>query len=217
MPNMPSLAPELGSGDGPSHSQQRFEGSNKRMVEETRSNPAGYTHIYARLHWAIAICVISLFAMQYIRSLFGADAHAFVREIHKSVGILLIGLIAWRLLLRLRSMPPRFVDSSTARSAVAAWVHKGLWIFMIATPLLGVAFLLARGRGINFFGLFPIGPLTTGSAQLGTVAYVLHMVAAFCLIALLLLHIVGALVHRFVLRDGLMSRMSIGRKHRTTQ
>jgi cytochrome b561 len=184
------------------------------MVENNQSTPENYSTTYAKLHWAIAACVISLFSMQYIRRLFGEDAHVFVRETHKSIGIVLIALVAWRLFLRLRTaMPPRFADSSAARTTIAAWVHKGLWVLMIAVPLLGVSFLLARGRGINFFGLFPIGPLTTGSAELGGLMLLIHRYAAFCLIALVVLHIVGALFHRFVLHDELISRMSSGRKH----
>ena len=181
-------------------------------VEGRLTNPAGYSPTYARLHWAIAACVVSLFSMQYIRRFWGEEAHVFVREMHKSIGLVLIALIVWRLLLRLRTpMPPRFMDASAKRMALAAWAHKQLWIFMVATPLLGIAFLLMRGRGIHFFGLIRIGPLTTGSQQLGTIAYVLHMGAAFCLIGLVALHAGGALYHRFVLRDGLMSRMRIGR------
>jgi cytochrome b561 len=183
--------------------------------EDPRSNAEGYTPIYAALHWTIALCVVSLFAMQYVRDFFGDDAHAFVREMHKSIGLVLIVLIAWRLILRLRSAAPRpFPDSSARRAAIAAWVHKGLWLLMVTVPLLGVAFLLARGRGVNFFGLLAIGPLTTETPPWGDLTLVFHRRAAFILIALVIVHAGAALFHRFALRDGVMSRMSVRRKER---
>ncbi len=167
-----------------------------------------YSRSYRFLHWTIAVLVLSEFSMQYIRRLFGEDVHAFVREMHKSIGIVLIVLIATRIGLRLATpVPAKFPDISRVREVIATWVHRGLWLFMILVPLLGINFLLARGRGVNFFGLVSVPPATAGSPYWGDIALTTHRYAAFGLIALVCLHAAGALFHRLVLKDKLLSRM----------
>ena len=172
--------------------------------------PTRYPAAYALLHWIIAALIIVLFSMQYIRRLFGEDVHAVVRELHKSIGLVLIVLIILRLAFRFAyAMPPRFPNSSRLRTIGAHLVHLALWGFMVIVPVLGVAFLLARGRGVNFFSAVQIGPLTTGSAEWGEVTLGLHRYGAFALIAVVILHGVAALFHRIVLRDDLLARMRL--------
>lgn len=176
------------------------------------SSPTRYPPAYTRLHWLIAALIISLFSMQYIRRPFGEEAHAIVREMHKSLGLVLIGLIVLRLAMRMfHPMPARFPDLSRLRMIGAHLVHVALWGMMLIVPAMGVAFLLARGRGVEFFELVQIPPLTTGSIYWGDVTITLHRYAAFVLIGLVTLHAAAALFHRFVLKDTLMSRMTLRR------
>jgi cytochrome b561 len=181
----------------------------KRTPGQTAFAPPRYPTAYAVLHWIIAALIISLFSMQYIRLFRGEEVHGLVRELHKSIGLVLIALILLRLVLRVSSaMPPRFPDASRLRAIGAHLVHIALWGLMMAVPAMGVAFLLARGRGVDFFGVVQISPLTAGSAYWGGITIDLHRYGAFILIGLVILHTATAAFHRFVLNDNLISRMS---------
>ncbi|WP_439632106.1 cytochrome b [Shinella sp.] len=171
---------------------------------------ARYPRAYAILHWLIAALIFVLFAMQYVRRLFGEDAHAIVREWHKSLGLVLVALIVVRLVVRLvETMPPRFPDPSRLRTFGAHLVHAILWGLMIVVPFLGVAFLIARGRGVNFFTTMQIGPFTSGSAYWGDITINLHRYSAYALIAVIVLHAAAAFYHRIILKDDLLSRMAV--------
>ena len=176
----------------------------------TEKEPRGtYTLAYSLLHWTIALCIILLFSMQYIRKPFDEDVRNIVREFHKSIGLVTIVLIALRLWLRLTTQQAsKFDDTAKARTLVAKAVHQGLWMLMIFVPLTGLGFLLMRGRGVDFFLLAALGPFTSGSQFWGSLTLILHRYAAFVLIGLVVLHCAGALFHHFVLRDGLMTRMA---------
>ncbi|HEY0121182.1 MAG TPA: cytochrome b/b6 domain-containing protein [Rhizobium sp.] len=175
--------------------------------------PIHYPRFYACLHWLIAALIIVLFAMQYVRRLYGEDVHAIVREWHKSLGLLLIALIIARLVIRLvGTMPSRFPDPSRLRTFGAHLVHILLWVLMAIVPVLGVAFLFARGRGVNFFTALQIGPFTSGSAYWGDIAITLHRYGAYALMAFVALHVVAALYHRIILKDDLLRRMTLSRR-----
>lgn len=179
------------------------------MPEQKPAAPTRYPTAYALLHWTIAALIIILFSMQYARRLFGEEAHAVVREMHKSIGIVLITLIVLRLVFRLLwNMPQRFPDPSRLREVGAHLVHLGLWALMALVPAMGIVFLLARGRGVNFFALIQIPPITEGSAYWGEIAIILHRYGAFALMGLVALHAAAALFHRMILKDNLMSRMT---------
>ncbi|KAB0676440.1 cytochrome b/b6 domain-containing protein [Aureimonas leprariae] len=108
-----------------------------------------YPYAYRVLHAAIALIVLTLFAMQYVRKPFGDEVNDTVRELHKSLGLVLLVLIVLRIVLRSRMAGPRpFPDPSRFREVTAKLVHKTLWVLMI---------LVVDRRGV----LMPIGALNS--------------------------------------------------------
>ncbi|MEK0246830.1 cytochrome b/b6 domain-containing protein [Raoultella sp. BAC10a-01-01] len=177
------------------------------------NNSQRYPWFYALLHSLIAVLIMTLFLMQYVRRLFGDDMHAIVREWHKTIGLILLILVIIRLAIRLRTaLPAAFDDGAYFRIFFASAVHFFLWALMIVVPMTGVFFLLARGRGVSLFNVWTISPLTEGSAVQGELVLELHRFAAWGLVILALVHILAAIYHHFILHDTLLSRMSIFRK-----
>ena len=91
----------------------------------------------------------------------------------------------WRLSIRARRGAPAMVGDSAAQRALAKVAHVGLYALMILMPLSG---------SMAWFGGVDL-------AAQG------HNVLKIVLLALVALHVLGALYHQFVLKDGLINRM----------
>jgi hypothetical protein len=83
-------------------------------------------------------------------------------------------------------------------------------VLMIATPLSGIASALLQAQDISLFGLvtWP-APASQEIPWLAIPARRLHVLSAHALFMVALLHTVAALFHHFILRDRLLSRMSL--------
>ena len=78
--------------------------------------------------------------------------------------------------------------------------------FLIAMPLTGYLGSSFNKFGTRFWGI-PLPMWGWDDAGLRSLFFGIHEVSAWVLIALILLHVAGALKHQLVDRDGLMSRM----------
>lgn len=91
--------------------------------------------------------------------------------------------------------------------------HVAFYVVLLAIPLLGWAAASTgrRGTGVLFGGIqwfdLPIGKSRTLHELFGEV----HELAVYLTIALIALHVGGALKHHFIDRDGEMRRMLPGR------
>jgi cytochrome b561 len=112
--------------------------------------------------------------------------------------------IGWRLA---HKPPPLPRTTSHLVEIASKLVHVLLYVLMIAIPLIGIPTLLYRGRGINF-GVFQLLPVVPRTPEIFHPLTDLHEVTAYALILLGLGHISAALYHQFVLRDGLVNRMT---------
>jgi cytochrome b561 len=82
------------------------------------------------------------------------------------------------------------------------------YVLLLALPLAGYIANSLTGRTIDFFGLFTIPALPTGeNKELGGAIFDLHATTGKVLLALIALHVLGALKHTFVDRDGGIFRM----------
>jgi cytochrome b561 len=79
---------------------------------------------------------------------------------------------------------------------------------MIVVPLIGIPTLLYRGRGIDF-GILQLAPLVPRTPEIYRPLTDVHELAAYALVLLAAGHILAALYHQYVLRDGLVGRMNI--------
>lgn len=168
-----------------------------------------YSTVSLTLHWLIAALVLTqvlLIAAHEVTE--GPLSREFV-QIHKSVGLsilmLTLGRLGWRIAnpaIPLPAAMPRW------QKLLARTTHVLFYVFLIAMPLVGWAASSAGGREIHWFGLFewPLLPIGGGREMAGKLMD-LHEIAAKALIALIVLHIVGALKHQFIDRDNVLHRM----------
>ena len=83
-----------------------------------------------------------------------------------------------------------------------------MYVAMVATPVLGVLMHWWKGRAIAFFGLFSLPSPFAPATALAKLLEEAHEVSAHVLMALVALHAAAALFHHYVLKDGVLGRMS---------
>ena len=132
-------------------------------------------------------------------------------EVHQTIGVLMLLLVAARLYWRLTHKPPALpTDLPRGQRFASAIVHGTLYLFLLGMPLSGYIGLAARGREIPVFGLFNLPHLVPRSFERSANAQSLHYYAQFAMYGLVVLHILAALYHHFIMKDGILRRMLPG-------
>jgi cytochrome b561 len=171
-----------------------------------------YHPLLVLIHWFVAFALGNLLLrgaliMRYIpnndpEKIDGLRAHM-------SAGTLVLVLMLIRLVVRRRSQhPPRATARNHHLDRFAQISHRLLYVLVIAQALSGLymavqtglpdVLILGRGTLPEDFWVFPIRSV--------------HYVLSRLLMATIALHITGALYHTFILKDGLLRRMSFGRR-----
>ncbi|AKS42861.1 cytochrome b [Wenzhouxiangella marina] len=161
------------------------------------------------LHWAVVIGLLLQFIWAWrideaesIRQQF-----ALVNQ-HKSIGLTVFGLALIRLAWRFFDRPPAWPESMRAWERLAASLtHWALYGLILAIPLSGWAWSTAAGHSTSWFGALDLPALLPVNENLADILEELHEALAISLLGLAALHVLAALRHQFVLRDGLMRRI----------
>lgn len=179
---------------------------------QLRNSANRFGAIAGMLHWTIVAGVIAQYflaeAAEESKTQTGIlDA----TSLHRSIGFTILFLAIVRLVWRFIDPPPRWPPAmgSTAR-LIAKATHALFYALLVAVPLTGWAVTSAEGDPLSVFGLFAMPSLPVGEALEHTLEEA-HEVLFNILAALALVHVVAALKHQFVDRDGLMGRMLPGR------
>jgi cytochrome b561 len=126
---------------------------------------------------------------------------------HMVVGVLIGFLMLVRLVVRLRTrhqLAPSPSSGNPLLDALGTFVHLGLYALVFAMAASGMATALVVGLPEIVFG----GAGGVVPANLATVApRIAHGWIAKGIAALVVLHVLGAVFHQAVRKDGLMARM----------
>lgn len=159
------------------------------------------------LHWLLALALAFQLSLGLGLDHLGTRGFALF-QLHKSVGIAVLLLTLLRLFWRLAyKLPP------PAEGGFSGWlakaVHFGLYVFMIGGPLTG--WLLVSTEAVNvptlLFGTVP-WPHLPLPQSLNGFAHESHELLGWLGIALILLHVAGAVRHQWLVKDDLMARMA---------
>lgn len=172
------------------------------------NTPLRYGAVAMTLHWLIAAAIVfNLCLGLYVADILtDQDASRFgLIQLHKSVGLTILVLSLLRLGWRLVNAVPPLPDTLTpGLKVLARGTHYLLYFLMIAIPLAGWALASSSPLGLptSYFGLFnwPHIPFLADlsraqKAPLRHEFFALHMYLAFSAIALIALHVAGALYH----------------------
>lgn len=162
------------------------------------------------LHWLMAIVIISALVIGLYCSYLvpGTALRRFLLDVHKSLGMTALILIAIRLPLRLSLGEPAYQRPLDVFNHYAArGAHMLLYALMILMPLAGYTTSAAGGHNLPWFGIFEWPNLLPLDKPLERTAAEIHEYGAYCLYAIVGLHILAALWHHFFRKDGVLQRM----------
>ncbi|MFY8195951.1 YceI family protein [Novosphingobium sp. B1] len=174
----------------------------------TTLRPERYSAIAIALHWAIALLLLFQIGLGWALEDLPKGAAQFAGyQFHKSVGITILLLSVARIVVRLFKARPAPVPGGKTQMLVASAVHVLLYAVMIVGPLTGwIIVSTAKVRlQTMLFGTIPWPDLPVGQA-FHEPAEVLHGALGTVGLALIVLHVAGALYHHFR-REDVIGRM----------
>lgn len=178
-----------------------------------------YGGVAMLLHWLIAACVLALAGLGLVMVRGGLQLQTKIAlyQLHKSLGATVLALMLLRILWRLTHRPPPLPTSMPAwERAAAHTTHAVLYLLLVLVPISG--WVMVSGSPIPVptrlfwtvtvphlepFASWPAEIRRAWSPALKQV----HLVMAVTLLALIVLHVLAALRHHFVLKDDILRRM----------
>jgi len=159
------------------------------------------------LHWLHAVLIIALLVIGWVMTdLPKGPARTAPYALHKSLGLCALALIFVRIAWRRFHAPPA---ASTRLVPWERWlsaaVHRALYLLLVLAPLAGYLSASFTKYPMKFFGLV-LPSVGWPDEALNGFFNTMHKGAAWAVMFLVALHVVGAL-HHALRRDGVMSRM----------
>lgn len=152
--------------------------------------------------------IIALITVGFIMtSMADGDEKWSLYGIHKSVGLIVLGLIPLRLLWYIKNTLPELPsDLPRWQLAASKGMYHALYLMMVVLPVTGLSMSLYGGYPVGFFQFFTIAAFEKAPGIAGTMKWV-HETGGYVLAAFVSVHILAALYHHFVRRDNILKRM----------
>lgn len=169
----------------------------------------GYTLTARVLHWVTAVLVVTMIVIGVAITNFDLGAAGdFFFSLHKSTGVVIWPLVAYRLIYRLSHPPPPLpADIPAMQRFAAQTVHWAFYVLLLVQPIVGYIATSAYPAPIPFFWLFELPQLWPADQAFSERVFVVHRIIGITLALLLGAHVGGALYHHFVRKDQVLMRM----------
>ena len=167
-----------------------------------------YAGVLIALHWLIALGIIGLLAVGlYMVGLpKGLPVKATLINLHKSLGLTVFLLVLLRIAALAAFHRPPLPPMRAWQRAAARTTQGLLYVGMVAMPLAGYLGSSFNRYGTRFWGI-ALPKWGWDDAHLRELFFGIHQALGYLLIALIVLHVAGALKHQWIDRDNLLSRM----------
>ena len=181
--------------------------------------PQKYASTAVVLHWLIALCILC-------NVILGLGANYVPDEfvwpminLHKSIGITVLGLVLARIAWRLSHKPPALPDDYPPLERLTAHsVHSSLYLLILAIPITGwihdSAFSQAAEHPLILFGIIPWFRLSfiahlnpTTKEHIHGLFGAIHTYLGYVLYGTVGLHVLGAIKHQIVDEEPEIQRM----------
>ena len=154
------------------------------------------------LHWVMAILIVGELTAGLLMVHMYDEVAPIVGDLypwHKSFGLLILLLILGRMVVRWRSTVPAFPESLQNWEKVSAHIgHVLLYILILVVPIMGycMSSTYTMSDGVTFFGL-PVPELLPKNDAQFEVFQLLHRIGAYVLLAVIVVHVLAVVKHRF--------------------
>jgi cytochrome b561 len=162
------------------------------------------------LHWLMAILIVAAFGLGWVMvdipGLTPTKLQYF--SWHKWLGVTVLALACARLLWRLFHAAPAYPASMPDWQQKAAHgLHALLYLLIFIVPLSGYFYSLAAGVPVVYLGLIPLPVLIEKNLVWKPILKDVHFTLNMVLLSAVVLHVLAALKHHFIDRDGVFKRM----------
>ena len=160
-------------------------------------------------HWGVAVLIFPEFLLGWVAAtaaLSPTKLDLFVW--HKSIGLLILLVVALRLMWRLANpvvRPPASMPRWQRHASRGN--HMAQYVLMLALPFSGWIIDSAANIPFRVFWLIPLPHLTGPSEALEEFAKHMHLIVSLGLAGLLAVHTGAALWHHWIARDEVLRRM----------
>ncbi|WP_286829694.1 MULTISPECIES: cytochrome b [Kordiimonas] len=174
------------------------------------NSESGYGWLAKSLHWLVALLMVGMSVVGFIfADMPRGDEKTELLTLHASFGLLLLAFMVVRLGVRMKGVRPRPLDPSATRlNALAHTVHRVLYLVIFLVIAAGMLTLMTVGWDVPFFGLFAVPTPFERDMALHHLFEEIHIYGWWVLAGLVALHLIGAMYHAFVLKDGTLRRMT---------
>ncbi|TNE78611.1 MAG: cytochrome b [Gammaproteobacteria bacterium] len=154
-----------------------------------------YSSTAIAFHWTHALIVLFMVIWgAWMADLPKGPERGEAFALHKSVGILAFMLLLARLTWRMFHTPPPSIIESKPLRMLSKTIHGLLYLFLLIVPLAGYTSASFTKYDMKFFGI-PFPKFGWEDAGLNEFFSQTHAVLAWSFVALIALHILGAIFH----------------------
>jgi len=156
-------------------------------------------------HWAMALIILATFILgknlehnyQYYDD---------VLKFHNSFGILIFILAIFRISWRWMNIKPGATDSKKILMKIATLVHIFFYIIFFILPITGYLLTNLQGDTVSFFN-YHLPDILEKNREIKRLFSEVHETIGNVLIIILILHVLGALFHHYILKDNTLKRI----------
>ncbi|WP_271113937.1 cytochrome b [Paracoccus aerodenitrificans] len=174
-------------------------------------SPARYGSVTRFFHWTIAVLILWQLASMAVKLWLGRESGLaqFMVGSHASVGFVIFILVWTRLVWALFNLGHRPSHEPGLIGTAAKAGHAVLYLLMLFIPTVAVMRAFGSDRAFTVFGIQLYGGRPEGQeVEALTGAANFHGEAGWLLAVLLVGHVVMAVYHSAVMRDGTMGKMA---------
>lgn len=173
-----------------------------------RNTAVRYGFVAQGLHWLIVVLLMVQVTLGKIADELPLGLERLVMMArHKSVGITILGLAVIRLGWRLFNRPPPPPPMPAWQLTAARLTHGAFYVLLFALPVTGWLMSSAANYPASWFGLVQLPDFVAPDEGLEHLLEEIHETLVKVLIVLAIVHVLAALKHQFIDRDGLLLRM----------
>lgn len=185
-------------------------------MAQTEDSTRGYSLPLRLIHWLMALIMITMIIAGILMAtgdLWGGKfppLRGQLFDYHRGMGFVLLILVIVRIITKRMTTPPSPLPSSMPswQTAAAHINHMLLYAALITQPLLGWYGTNVWGvKNIPIFGLFTLPTLAAKDRALGNQLLEIHAYMGLFITFLVVVHIGAALMHHYVKKDDVLSRM----------
>ena len=179
------------------------------MNDDVLETPSRYGLIAILLHWLVAVLIAAAFALGVVMVDIPGLTPTKLRYFswHKWLGVTVLGLAALRLLWRWWRGAPPPVPMPLWQQRASSLGHALLYVLMFTVPLSGYFYSLAAGVPVVYLGIWPLPVLMEADPTLKPILKELHGALVYVMLTIIIVHILAALKHQLIDRDGVLKRM----------